>query len=321
MRVLVPHLFPSPAMLDAAADLHLPTLQTVLARGQRTPCPAAGVEAALCEALGIERQQDWPVAPITLEADGGAAGGAYWLRVDPVHLRVMRDRIVLAPELPVLAPDEAQALAASIGAHFGDAPHPLAPQRWYLSFTQAPALTTTPRALAAGRDIQPLLPQGGDAVRVRAWLNEVQMLLHDHPVNLAREARGILPVNALWPWGGGIRPTVRPQALRIACEAPEQRAIAHFTGALRVAPDDPHAALVVVDTLAGPVQAGDLSGWRDALRQFDAQLANLLHAHAQLSVIDPVRGLACHARRLDRWKFWHRLPPLDAALRCDHADR
>lgn len=319
MRILVPHLFPPPPMLDAAKGLRLPTLHTVLARSQRTPCPAAGVEAALCEALGIERQQDWPVAPITLEADGGPAGDVYWLRADPVHLRVMRDRIVLAPEPPALAPDEARTLADSIGAHFGDALRPLAlaPQRWYLPFTQPPALITTPRSLAAGRDIQPLLPHGEDAVRVRAWLNEVQMLLHDHPVNQAREARGVLPVNALWPWGGGILPAVASQALRVACEAPEQRAIAHFAGARLVAPGDPHAALVVVDTLSAPVQAGDLSGWREALRQLDTQLANLLHIHTRLSVIDPVRGVACHARRLDRWKFWHRLPSLDAALRSD----
>jgi hypothetical protein len=30
------------------------------------------------------------------------------------------------------------------------------------------------------------------------------MWLHGHPVNLAREARGQLPVSALWLWGGGV---------------------------------------------------------------------------------------------------------------------
>lgn len=317
MRVLVPHLFPPPPLLDAATDLHLPTLQMILARGRREPCPATGIEAALCQALGIERQQDWPVAPITLEADGGTANDTYWLRVDPVHLRVMRDHIVLAPEPPILAPDEAQALADSIGVHFGDAlrPLPRAPQRWYLPFSRPPALITTPRSLAAGHDIQPLLPRGEDAVRVRVWLNEVQMLLHDHPVNQAREARGIAPVNALWPWGGGIRPAVPRQTLRVACEAPEQRAIVHFAGALLVAPGDPHAALIVFDSLSGPVQTGDLPGWRAALGQLDTRLARLFRVHGQISVIDPVRGVVCHTQHLDRWKFWRRLPPLDAVWR------
>ena len=77
MLFVIPHLFPSARLLEAAAqDLRLPALQTLLARGRRQSSPAEGVEAALCEALGIARQQDWPVAPISLEADGGVAGEA-----------------------------------------------------------------------------------------------------------------------------------------------------------------------------------------------------------------------------------------------------
>jgi len=32
------------------------------------------------------------------------------------------------------------------------------------------------------------------------------MLLHEHPVNLAREASARVPVNSVWTWGGGRRP-------------------------------------------------------------------------------------------------------------------
>ena len=45
-----------------------------------------------------------------------------------------------------------------------------------------------------------------------AWhqvLNEIQMLLHAHPVNVAREARAELAINSLWCSGGGTLPTVR----------------------------------------------------------------------------------------------------------------
>jgi hypothetical protein len=37
----------------------------------------------------------------------------------------------------------------------------------------------------------------------RTRMNEIQMLLHDHPVNQAREARGERAINGLWCWGGG----------------------------------------------------------------------------------------------------------------------
>ena len=77
MLLLIPHLFPSAGLLETAAQgLRLPALQTLLARGTRQTCAAGGVEAALCEALGITRQQDWPLAPIMLESDGGTAGEA-----------------------------------------------------------------------------------------------------------------------------------------------------------------------------------------------------------------------------------------------------
>jgi hypothetical protein len=40
-------------------------------------------------------------------------------------------------------------------------------------------------------------------MRFNAWMNEAQMLLHEHPVNAAREARGEPALNSIWFWGGG----------------------------------------------------------------------------------------------------------------------
>ena len=48
--------------------------------------------------LGIalaRRQQDWPLAPIASQADGGDPGTDYWLRADPVHLKLEGGRLVL----------------------------------------------------------------------------------------------------------------------------------------------------------------------------------------------------------------------------------
>ena len=78
MLFLIPHLFPTKRLLEVAVQgLRLPALETLVTRGTLQPCTADGVEAALCEGLGIPRQQDWPLAPITLEADGGMAGDAH----------------------------------------------------------------------------------------------------------------------------------------------------------------------------------------------------------------------------------------------------
>jgi hypothetical protein len=327
MLMLIPHLFPTMRLLDAAAqDLRLPALQTLLARGTRHPCPADGVEAALCVALGIARQQDWPIAPVTLQADGGVAGDDYWLRVDPVHLRVMRDRIVLAdPGALELSQPESDALASTISQHFGDALRllPLHPKRWYVRHPHPPRLATTPVSVAVGRAIEPLLPQGDDAMACRAQLNELQMLLHDHPVNQAREARGELPVNSLWPWGGGCLPAVPETRVPVYACDDLARTLGAFRGAqVHPLPTHLEAALlkatgvVLLGDLAHAGACGDAYGWRETIRMLEvnwfAPLLGALHRVGPQGVrlADPVNGQALHMHASDAWKLWRRLRPL-----------
>src|SRR5574340_756745 len=323
MLFLVPHLFPPARLLEAAIqDLRLPALEALLARGSRQPCPAEGVEAALCKALGITRQQDWPLAPITLAADGGEPGDAYWLRADPAHLRVMRDRVVLAnSESLELSREEADALAADIGRHFGAAldPLPLHPQRWYLRYSQPPHLVTTPLSVAVGRDIEPLLPQGPDAMQFRARLNELQMLLHEHPVNQAREVRGDLPVNSLWLWGGGRLPTSPASPLPLYARNTEALALAAFCGARAHAlPPRLDAQLletsgvVLLETLTRSGQVSDAYGWREALRELERDWFEPVRSMMRrigpqgLQMVDPVSGKALHLHTGDAWRFWRR---------------
>lgn len=331
MLFLIPHLFPAPRLLDAAAqDLHLPALQTLLARGSRQSCLMEGVEAALCEALGITRQQDWPLAPISLAAEGGVAGTDYWLRADPVHLQVMRDRIVLADsDAFELTQVEADALSATIAQHFGTdlGPVPLHPKRWYMRLEHAPRLTTRAYSVAVGRDIDPLLPQGDDAMRFRAYLNELQMLLHDHPVNQAREARGELPVNALWLWGGGRLPASPILDIPMYAGNADARALGAFCNMrVRLPPEKMETSLLetdgvmLLDNLGRAGQFGDVYGWREALRELERDwfvpLLGMLGKTGPhgLRLDDPVsgKGLLLHAS--DAWKFWRRSKDLASML-------
>lgn len=331
MLCLVPHLFPPARLIEAAVQgLRLPALESLLSRGTHLPCPADGVEGALCDALGIERQQDWPLAPVTLAADGGEPADAYWLRADPVHLRVMRDRVVLAgSDLLELSREEADALAAAVGRHFGAEmdPLPLHPQRWYLSFPRTPRLVTTPLSVAVGRDIEPLQPQGPDALLFRSRLNELQMLLHDHPVNQAREARGALPINSLWLWGGGHLPGPPGACRSVYSGSPEAQGLAAFCGArAHPVPAHPDAQLVktddviLLDALTCVGQVGDAYGWRAALceleRDWFAPLAHQLRRSDPRGVqlVDPVNGKAVRLRARDAWRFWRRPRPLASLL-------
>jgi hypothetical protein len=52
-----------------------------------------------------------------------------------------------------------------------------------------------------GESLRPNLPRGRDARLVERWMNEMQMLLFNHPVNEARQNRGLPAINMIWLWG------------------------------------------------------------------------------------------------------------------------
>jgi hypothetical protein len=65
------------------------------------------------------------------------------------------------------------------------------------------------------------LPAGPRAVQYRKLQNEVQMLWHEHPANVEREARGLSAINSFWPWGrAAAGDTCAPEPVLATAEAP-----------------------------------------------------------------------------------------------------
>lgn len=202
-HLFVPEFFATDALPSA---VRFAAAETLVARGRRRRHDAISPEAWLFGRFQVERQSDWPVAPYALLGDGGSPGTHYWLRADPVHLRAGSEGLTLVDVAPSgIARDEADALAGTLNRHFGETLlfQPLQPARWYLRLQAPAAVETTPPPAALGRPVASHLARGRDALRLHTLMNEAQMLLHEHPVNVAREARGEAPLNSLWPWGGG----------------------------------------------------------------------------------------------------------------------
>lgn len=213
-----PALKPSP--LDNQVTLYIPglfappaaplALRRMLARADRLPGGGEGATERLFALFSIapDKNLDLPIAAITRVADMGVIDRDWWIRADPVHLEPGRDSLVLRAGLD-LNPDEAGQLAAELNESLSQdgwllkAPHP---HRWYLKPPAAASIRTTPLAAVLGRDVHPHLPQGTDYKAWHTRLNEIQILLHTSPVNAAREARGKLPANSVWFWGGGRLP-------------------------------------------------------------------------------------------------------------------
>jgi hypothetical protein len=127
------------------------------------------------------------------------------LRADPVSLVAGRNDVVLAKRIDDLDAGDAATLIATLNEHFGGdglAFHAPRPDAWFVLVDVTPKLTTTPLAEVHGA-IYPFLPGGDDGPRWRRWLSEMQMLLHEHPVNRAREMRGQVAVTGIWVADGG----------------------------------------------------------------------------------------------------------------------
>jgi hypothetical protein len=213
VTLFLPGLGFDPAQPWSSGLSGLPSLHRLLARAQATQRSAEHFPALLLSHFGVQRQSDWPAAPFSLLADGGEPAGAFWLRADPVHLLTQQGQLVLAHTQ--LSAQESAWLAESVASHLAaDGLTLLAPrpQRWYLRSPRELRLHTTPADLAAGRSVDALLPAGCDALLAHRWSTEIQMLLHEHPANAAREARGEPPVNSVWLWGAGrlTRPSADP---------------------------------------------------------------------------------------------------------------
>ncbi len=315
LQIVFPALFQADEFLDLLGQARLPKLDRLLARGRREPLAGASLEGLLCHELGIARQQDWPTAPISLAQAGGHPAGDYWLRADPVHVRIERDRLILT-EIPEPAADEAKMLCDALAAHFGESfsPQALRPGAWVVRAAGTPAVATTPLSQAAGRHIDPLLPSGDDALHWRKLLNEIQMLLFSHPVNAARELRGELAINSVWLWGGGCLPKAGENPGRtVFSDNADWRAMAEFTGAKtstlpdRWQPSLSQNALVVFDEPHRHLRRDDFAAWLQAMQHFENDwLAPLLAAGLPFRLDDPLAESSLVWRSAYRWKFWRR---------------
>lgn len=332
-HLLIPGLFfPQPPGANVYQELYLPALEMLLSRSRRESSDARDAESWLFQTFGIANSGDRPVAALTLLADGGRPEDHYWLRADPVHLQPERTQLILADSdtLPI-SQHEALELADSLNRHFAGAGmifYPLRPNRWYLRLENTPRMETHSLTETAGKDINRYLPFGPDGMRWHSILNEIQMLFHAHPVNEAREARGAMPINSIWLWGGGKLPIVAVNPFnQIWANDPLAEGLALAAGCSCSRLPDGAAAwleqasgnnhLVLLDSLQGAVQYGDWLGWQQGLRMLEQTWFTPLYRALRRKKLS---RLTIHAAgdsaatfalaHNDLWKLWRRSRPL-----------
>ena len=178
----------------------------------------------------------------------------------------------------------------------------------YLRAEEPISTAMVPAYVIDQREPGDFLPTGEHTVMHRNILSEIEMALHEHPVNVRRVEEGKAPVNSLWLWGGGNAPQkiTRPQP-------------PIFT-------DDPlllgywESATAVADLWPGDFAAcaeASLHGFvavtpeedmtPESLVTYLQELRELLHRKRVSRLILLSRdGLRAEVRRSDTLKFWRR---------------
>lgn len=290
------------------------------------------LEALLCRECGLNEAPDYPMAAISAYADGLDVGSAYWLRAAPVHLLLQRDSFILSEPVPLaIAREHALSFIADLNAHFGHDQLQFFmgdSGAWYLRLDQDPQVKTYLPQQVVGKNVYQFMPHTSSKPNFnKDWasrLNEIQMLLHEHPVNIARDQAGLPVVNSIWFSGGGALPSselsVQPpcdlilsddifyRGLAMQTKTSIQPCTVSFIAQMQtVAPRRARVALL-------PAQVVDDAYFQTLLIALKAKKIKRLTLN--LALFD--KALVAIVYPIDVYKFWRKVKPVAAFCYEDH---
>jgi len=247
-------------------------LSRILAGSQRRHLGFSGSHDVIGWAVTghVAATRAWAPAPVAWLADFQAAPPLGVLRIDPVSLSPgPRGMSMTLSEALDLGAEEADRLADAIATAFRDrgiGVRIACPDRWYMTLPHSPDVPWWAPETVAGGSVIEHLPAGEGGAELRRIVNEIQMVLHEQPDNLARRDRGVPELNSVWPWGWAPRPLPRAGAVvtKVYADHPYARGLAAMAGAATGDPDreidEPAGAAVVVT----PVRRAADAEWLEA---------------------------------------------------------
>lgn len=289
----------------------------------------------------------FPSAPVsaagcigTLAGEADSERGGVWLHAEPVHFVAGMNRLTflgLEGAARVTGAERA-ALQSLLADHLQASGLALRVcDDWLIHSPRPVSVQTSCPDAAAANELEEVMPRGADASRLRRLMTELQMLLHEHPVNQARARRDLPAINSIWLWGAGAMPLARGSAtplpvalgqsafLRGLYQLQSQECQSPQAGARAVQPvpgDGSDLAAVAAPRVVAVIESGDLRGGDleaagDELAEVDALeqrwLAPLARALAagKLGRLDLVLdGWHCDVSRGHLRRFWRKsLPP------------
>ncbi len=271
-------------------------------------------------------------APLAMRGYGLDPRQGYWFIVNPVHIQVARNHLLLTDQRSLqLTREQSRALFDAAKPYFDELGHQLIfgdATTWFLRADQWQDLSTASPDAATGQNLTDWMPLGENARACRKLQNEVQMLWFSHPVNADREAHGLAPVNGFWPWGGGAggpadSALASTPPIGTTHVSPWLAAAATSAFALNMRADTGNADFVndtaVDGRLIASAIAGDWSTWLALMQRLELDHFAPLLAKLRRGDLKQVKLVLTHGTAqtetttttLARYMFWRR-PTLNA---------
>jgi hypothetical protein len=322
LTIIVPDL--NPVLAGNGADTsQWPSLARLAGRGSVAPRVhdprADSLQAAVLEGLNLRSlAEKYPSAAVMRTGLTNERATGFWLRVQPIHFIAGLDRIttVVLRGAARMTEAERSSLQPVFVEHLQSTGLELhaANDEWLLRSESPLQLNTVTPEFAAANPLSEILPRGADAGAVRRLMTEMQMLLHEHPVNAKRQARGAPAINAVWVHGEGILSNVSSVSLPAGFgEDPFLRGIYRLHDqAVGAMPTDAKALLA---QLHGPTVAVlDAPDFGSLETQWLAHLGRALLSGAISKLTLMFDEWQVSVDRADMFKLWRReRPPMEWA--------
>lgn len=336
LELLIPFGLPVEMADDLLRQLHAPALASLIGRASKTGAPALD---AFSRALPHEYRlaQAWQLphadkvegslglAAKALQRHDPAADAGTWFLLNPVHMHIARDHLILTDMRRLsMTAEESRALFATareLLEEAGRTLHYCTAHAWLLRADEWAGLHTATPDAACGHNVDIWLPKGEAERSWRKLLNEIQMAWHIHPVNAAREARGESTINALWLWGGTTLDPLAPparesdDALRFFQSAHAEQApgpLAQllpepaFSSAEEALPRFAGAEATVMgllDDLSAPALASDWGVWLERMQALEQNWFAPLHAAVRAGRLAQLSLTLTHSHGLRTFTF------------------
>lgn len=280
------------------ATLQLPHLQKLLSRLTAQPMEMGDElslspphERALASLLGLsapDGQIPWAAWQAQKDPSLADFGGA-WAFVTLCHWQADKHQVSMRQipmqDLPQVESDTLLSAMRPFFAEDGITLYPNEPGRWLAHADVFGGLAMASPDRVLGRNLVSWMPDTAQAGGLIRLISEMQMLLYNHPVNDARDARGALPVNAFWLSGSGVL-TRKTDTLN---NTPHAHPAAQ-------SPQPP----TVISTLRDAALREDWSNWASAWQTLDAtQIKDMLDAQHRG---ESVQLTLCGERHAQTWR-------------------